>query len=82
MKLYDDNKALLHITENDVFRESIKHIEVDCHIVHKKLETNIIMIKHIASGHQLTDLLTKQLSKIKINFTYDKLGMHDLYAPA
>ena len=32
------NKTSIHIAENVVFYERTKHIEVDCHIVRKKLE--------------------------------------------
>ena len=81
MRLYGDNKATIHIAENIVFHEKTKHNEVDCHIVHKKLEANIVMTKHVASKHQLADLFTKSLGRTRIDFIYDKLSMYDIYAP-
>ena len=37
MRLYCDNliveNQVFHITENPVFRECIKHVKVDCHLV-------------------------------------------------
>ena len=82
MRLYGDNKTTIHIAKNDVFYERTKHIEVDCHIVRKKLEDKIIVAKHISSRHQLADRLTKSLGKTRIDFICDKLGMYDVYAPA
>jgi len=38
MRLYGDNKVTIHIVDNVTFHERTKHIELDCHIVHKKLE--------------------------------------------
>ena len=54
MRLYGDNKAAIHIAENY------------CHIVHKKIEEKIIVVKHVSIGHQLTDLLTKPPGKPRV----------------
>jgi len=32
-------------------------------------------------GHQLADVLMKPLGRTRVDFTCDKLGMYDIYAP-
>jgi len=49
MRLYVGNKTTIHTTENEVFYERTKHIELDCHIVRMKLEKKIIITKHVSS---------------------------------
>ena len=70
MRLYGDNKITIHIAKNAVFHEGTKHIEVDYHIVHQTLEEKIVVMKHVSSGHQLADLLTKSLGRTRVDFIW------------
>jgi len=80
MRLHGDNKTTIHIAEIFVFHERSKHIEVDCHIVRKKLEKKIIMAKHVTSGYQLADLLKTPRGRTRVDFICEKQGMYDTYA--
>ena len=61
MRIYGDNKAIIHIAENDVFRDRTKYIEVDCHIALKKLEAYIIVAKHVLVGLSMGRVWTRTI---------------------
>jgi len=57
-------------------------VEVDRFFIKEKLDEKILELPKIRSEDQFADILTKAISSRAFTKFLDKLGMHDIYAPA
>ncbi|KAK4406698.1 Copia protein [Sesamum angolense] len=70
-----DNKDAIRITENPVFHERTKHLDIDCHLVRDYFKRGLILPCHILSAQQVADLFTKALPAAPFCRLLSKLGM-------
>ena len=62
-QLLCDNLGATHLSFNPVNHSLMKHIQIDFHFVRDLMQKGSIQARHVHTQDQLTDLLTKPLSK-------------------
>ncbi|CAN6470368.1 unnamed protein product [Victoria cruziana] len=80
MKLYCDNKAAISLSNNPVMHDQTKHVEIDRHFVHKKIDSKEFILPYIKTKEQIADMFAKGLYSGGFKRNVCKLGMFDIYA--
>ena len=75
MVIYHDNQSCIKLSENPVFHDRSKHIEIDYHFIRDRAQKGAIKLQYISTDDQVADILTKPLVKGKFVFFGDKLAV-------
>eukprot|EP00253_Pinus_taeda_P016880 PITA_16880 len=75
--IYCDNQSCIKLSENPVFHDRSKHIDIQYHHLKDCVARRIMLLQYISTEEQDADILTKSLSKCKFEFHRDMIGVAD-----
>jgi hypothetical protein len=73
--IYCDNQSCIKLSENPVFHDRSKHIEIRYHFIRDRVQKGVVKLQYISTDEQIADILTKPLVKGKFVYFRDKLGV-------
>jgi hypothetical protein len=60
-----DNQSCIKMTENHVFHDKSKHIEIRYHYIHDMVQRGSIKLQYVSTDERVADVFTKPLSCVK-----------------
>eukprot|EP00253_Pinus_taeda_P003104 PITA_03104 len=75
--IYCDNHSCIKLSENPVFHDRTKQIDIRYHHLQDCVVKKIMMLQYISIEEHDVDILTKALSKGKFEFHRDRNGVAD-----
>ena len=73
--IYCDNQSCIQLSENLVFHDRSKHIEIKYSFIRYYVQRGAVMLQYISTDEQVADILTKSLGRGTFVFFRDKLGV-------
>jgi hypothetical protein len=72
--IYCDNQSCVKPSENPVFHDMLKHIEIKYHYIQDMVQRGLVVLRYISIDEQIMNILTKPLSRVKYEYFRDELG--------
>jgi hypothetical protein len=76
--IYCDNQSCVKISDNPVFHDRSKDIKIKYYFICDKFQKGEVILQYISTDEQIIDILTKPLSKIKLAYLRDKMGLIEI----
>jgi hypothetical protein len=62
------------MTENRVFHDKMKHIEIWYHYIHDMVQKGLVKLQYVGTYEQVVDVLTKPITRVNFEYLRGKLG--------
>jgi len=74
-RIFSDNQSCIKLSENPVFHDHSKHIDIQCHFIRDCVQCGAVQLEYTPTGNQVADLLTKVLGRAKFVQFQEQMGM-------
>ena len=58
-----------------MFHDKSKHIEMKCHYIQDMVHRGEVKLQYMVTDEKITDVLTKPLSRVKLEYFRERLGV-------
>ena len=73
--IHRDNQSCIKLSENLVFHDRSKHIEIIYHFIRDYVQRGAVELQYISTDKQIADILSKSLGRGKHIHFRDKMGV-------
>ena len=73
--IHCDNQSCVKLSENLVFHDKSKHIEIKYHYIRDMVQRGAVKLQYVAMEEQIVDVLMKPLGRVKFEYFREKLGV-------
>jgi hypothetical protein len=73
--IHCDNQSCVKLSENPVFHDKSKHIEIKYHYIRDMVQRKTIHVQYLSTHEQIADIFTKPLAKTKFEYFRERLGL-------
>eukprot|EP00253_Pinus_taeda_P009452 PITA_09452 len=74
-KVYCNNQSCINLSENPIFHDRSKHIDIRCHFIKGCVQRGVVQLQYVPTGEQVADILTKALGRAKFTQFREQMGM-------
>jgi hypothetical protein len=73
--IFCDNQSCIKMTENPMFHDKTKHIEIRYHYIRDMVQKGVVKLQYVGTDEQVVDVSTKPLPRVKFEYFRDKIGV-------
>ena len=80
--IFYNNHSCVKLSENPVFHDKSKHIEIKYHYIRDMVQRGAVKLQYVATDGHIADVLTKPLARVKFEYFREKLGVLQIEVPS